>query len=195
MVIVYRLENNLYLNITNRCTNDCCFCLRNIEPCIVGCNLWLDREPAARKVIETIGDPTPYDEIVFCGYGEPLTRLEVVKKVCKYVKSFDKKTRIDTNGQANLIYNRNIVPELKGLVDSISISLNAENAEKYNKLCRSEFGEKAFDGVVEFARECVKHIPEVTLTVVDLPEIDVDKCRKIAAEIGARFRVRPLLKK
>jgi len=194
-MIAYKLGNNLYLNITNRCTNDCCFCLRNIEPCVVGYNLWLDREPTALEVIDAIGDPAPYDEIVFCGYGEPLTRLEVVKKVCEYVKSFDKKTRIDTNGQANLIYNRNIVPELKGLVDSVSISLNAENAKKYHQLCRSEFGEKAFYGIIEFARECVKHIPETTLTVVNLPEIDVDKCRKIAVEIGAHFRVRPLLRK
>lgn len=192
-MIAYKLSDSLYLNVTNRCTNDCCFCLRNIKPSVVGYDLWLDEEPSLEDVIQAIGDPTPYREVVFCGYGEPLTRLELVKKVCEYIKEYGVKTRIDTNGQANLIYKRNIVPELKGLVDGVSISLNAENAEKYNKICRSRFGEKAFDGVIDFARQCVKHIPEVVLTVVALPDVNVDKCREIAARLGASFRVRPLV--
>lgn len=195
-MIAYELGKNLYLNITNRCTNDCCFCLRNLGPGVGGYNLWLESEPTAEEVIRAIEkDPSEYDEVVFCGYGEPMTRIDVVLEVARYLKERGARVRIDTNGQANLIYGENVVPRLKGLVDTISISLNAENAEKYDRLCRSDFGIEAYDGVLEFAAECVKYIPRVILSVVDIPGIDKQKCRQIARNLGAELRVRPYLEK
>ncbi|HHY45694.1 MAG TPA: radical SAM protein [Firmicutes bacterium] len=189
-MIAYRLGNSLYLNVTNRCTNSCEFCIRKIADGVGGYNLWLEREPAADEVVDAVGDPTRYDEIVFCGYGEPLVRLDVVKDAGRRLKERGARIRVDTNGQANLFFGRNVVPELEGIVDAISISLNAENAEKYVKLCNPVFGERAYYAILEFAREAVKHIPRVTLTVVDLPEVDLKACEDIARSIGAGFRVR-----
>lgn len=192
--IAYKLGNSLYLNITNRCTNACTFCIRYKPVRFHGeYNLWLDYEPTTEELLKAIGDPNQYHQIVFCGYGEPLIRLETVKEVAGELKSKNAKckTRVDTNGQANLFYGRNILPELKDLIDIISISLNAEKSETYDSLCNSFFGSKAFDAVIDFAREAKKYIPEVELSVVDLPNIDKDKAKKISDEIGARFRVRP----
>ena len=153
-MIAYALGNKLYLNITNRCTNKCSFCIRNQGPGVGGYYLWLDEEPTTQEVIEAIGDPSEYEEVVFCGYGEPLLRIHTVLEVAKYVKGFNVPVRIDTNGQANLAHGENIVPELEGLVDTISISLNAENSAKYDQICSSEFGEEAFEALLEFTREC-----------------------------------------
>jgi TatD DNase family protein len=141
-------------------------------------------------VIEAIGDPSKYKEVVFCGYGEPLIRLDAVIEICKWLKVKGKRVRIDTNGHGNLIHKRNIVPELEGLVDSISISLNAQNRKVYNEVCRPGFGEDAFDAIIEFAKECKKYIPEVELTVVGIPNIDVKAAKKIADDLGISFRIR-----
>jgi len=191
--IAYKLDNSLYLNITNRCTNECQFCIRN------KCRnfnkkypLWLDSEPTAEEVLREIGDSTKYKEIVFCGYGEPLIRLETVKEVAQALRPAKVKIRIDTNGHANLFYGRNILLELKGLVDKVSVSLNAENSEVYEKICNSFFGKKAFDAVIDFIRKAKEVIPEVEVTVVDMPQlIDIEKSRNIAKELGVPFRVRP----
>ncbi|MDI3534031.1 MAG: hypothetical protein PWQ82_396 [Thermosediminibacterales bacterium] len=193
-MIAYKLGKNLYLNITNRCSSNCSFCLRNLGPGVGGYKLWLDREPTVEEIIKAVGDPSGYEQVVFCGYGEPLMRLDVVLEVSRYLKQKGAYVRIDTNGQANLIHGKNIVPLLKGLVDAVSISLNAESPQKYDKLCRSEFGEKAYESILDFAKECVKYIPKVILSVVDLPGIDIEKCRHIARDIGAELRVRPYLK-
>lgn len=189
-LIAYKLGNSLYLNITNRCTNSCEFCIRRNSDGIGGYNLWLEREPTADEVAEAVGDPAQYYEIVFCGYGEPLVRLDLVRDVARRLKARGARIRVDTNGQANLFFGRNVVPELEGIVDAVSISLNAENAEKYVKLCNPVFGERAYYAVLEFAREAVKYIPKVTLTVLDLPEVDLKACEDIARSIGAGFRVR-----
>lgn len=191
-MIAYKLGNSLYLNITNRCTNRCGFCIRNNETGVGGYNLWLDKEPTTKEIIEAIGDPSSYKEVVFCGYGEPLMRLQTVLDVARYLKKTypDVPIRINTNGQANLIYGEDITPQFKGLVDVISISLNAENAEKYQELCHSDYGEEAYYSILEFARKCKNHIPRVVLSVVELPSIDVEKCRKLAEELGVEFRVR-----
>ncbi len=193
-MIAYALGKKLYLNITNRCTNKCSFCIRNQGPGVGGYNLWLDEEPTNKEVIEAIGDPSEYEEVVFCGYGEPLLRIHTVLEVAKYVKGFNVPVRIDTNGQANLAHEENIVPELKGLVDTISISLNAENSVKYDQICESEFGEEAFGALLEFTRECKKYIPNVILSVVEIPEIDIEKCKAIAEELGVQLRVRAYIK-
>jgi TatD family-associated radical SAM protein len=196
-MIAYKLGNSLYLNITNRCTNRCGFCIRQQGPGVGGYNLWLEKEPTTREIIEAIGDPTGYKEVVFCGYGEPLLRLQTVLDVARHLKKTypNVPIRINTNGQANLIYGEDVTPQFKGLIDVISISLNAENAEKYNELCHSEYGEDAFYSVLEFARKCKNYIPRVVLSVVDLPAIDVEKCRKLAQDLGVEFRVRHYISK
>lgn len=195
--IAYTIDHALYLNITNRCTNACVFCIRNKAPQFQGeHNLWLDHEPSAEEVLKAIGDPKRYKEIVFCGYGEPLIRLDVVKEVAAKLKSeirmskSEIKIRVNTNGQANLFHGRNILQELAGLVDSMTISLNAEKSETYDMICNSFFGAKAFDAVIDFIKEAKKVIPEVEISVVNLPNIDIDKAKKIAEDLGVSFRVR-----
>jgi TatD DNase family protein len=189
--IVYPIRNSLYLNITNRCSNRCTFCWKNASFVVKGHDLELPREPDAQEVLTAVGDPKRYGEIVFCGFGEPLLRLDLVKTVAAELKKKGAKIRIDTDGQANLVYGRNILPELKGLVDAVSVSLNAENAPKYDRLCRSPFGEKGFEGVLDFLREAKKVIPEVTATVLTMPGADLEACRRLAEdELGVRFRPR-----
>lgn len=187
--IAYRIRDSLYLNITNRCTNRCWFCIRFQTSYVKGHNLKLKNEPSAEEIITAIGDPKRYKEVVFCGLGEPFLRLDVVKKVSEWIKQKGGKVRINTNGHGNLINHRNILPELQGIVDSLSISLDAENKEKYEKICKPVFKD-AFDSVISFIKEAKKFIPEVKITVVDIPEININKCRKIARELGIEIRIR-----
>jgi len=189
-MITYEINDALYINLTNRCANSCSFCVRN-HPDGIGFDLWLQKEPSLPEILEEIKEPDKYGEVVFCGYGEPLERLREVIEVCKYLKKKGVRVRINTNGQANLLWKRNIVPELKGLVDSISISLNAKDAKAYVELCRPEKGEDAYPAILAFAEECIKNIPEVWLTVVDVISArDIELCRDIACTMGAKFRVR-----
>ncbi|MCX5751245.1 MAG: TatD family nuclease-associated radical SAM protein [Candidatus Saganbacteria bacterium] len=192
--IAYQIGKSLYLNITNRCTNECNFCIRykkrqfnNESP------LWLEKEPSTQEILDAIGDPSKYQEVVFCGYGEPLLRLDTVIEVSKTLKSKhpDISIRIDTNGHANLFWKKNILPELKGLINSISVSLNAPDAASYEAICNPRLSQKAYPAIIEFIKEAKKQIPEVTATVVDLPNVDKDACRQIATDLGVNFRVRP----
>jgi len=190
--ITYTIGNSLYLNITNRCTNQCEFCIRyktrNLNEKYP---LWLDKEPTVDEVMAAIGDPNKYDQIVFCGYGESLLRLDEVKEIAKQLKEKGVKIRIDTNGLSNLFWGRNILPELKGLVDFMSVSLNAHTEEIYDRICASFYGKESFIAVLDFIREAKKYIPEVEATVVDLPIVDIERCREIANNLGVSFRVRP----
>ena len=187
----YKIRNSLYLNITNRCTNECFFCTRISDPWVQGYNLRLEGEPSAEDIIKEIGDPKVYDEVVFCGYGEPTLRLNIIKEVSKKIKELGGKIRLNTNGHGNLINKRNILPELKGIIDTISISLNAEDNEKYNKICHPIFKNGTYEAVKEFIREAKKYIPEVVATIVDVPEVDEEKCKEIAEkELGVKFRER-----
>ncbi len=188
--IAYRIRNSLYLNITNRCTNACTFCAKFKDFTVKGHQLCLDHEPTTAEVVAAIGDPSRYDEVVFCGYGEPLTRLDLVKEVSRFLKEKGMRVRINTDGQANLLHGRNILPELAGLVDALSVSLNAPDAQTYQRLCRSQFGEAGYEGVKEFLKEAKKHIPSVTASAVAIPGIDMDACRRVAAELGVEFRER-----
>ncbi len=188
--ITYPIRNSLYLNVTNRCTSACTFCVRYRTDFVKGHNLRLREEPSAQDLIREIGDPRRYAEIVFCGYGEPLLRLDVVKEVAAEVKRMGGTVRVDTNGHANLIHKRNVLPELAGLVDSVSVSLNAQNAELYQKISQPQFGIESYQAVKDFISEAKKYLPAVTATVVSLPEVDVEACRGIAEGLGARFRVR-----
>jgi len=189
--IAYEIRNSLYLNLTNRCTNECTFCARLTNPVVKGHNLHLERDPTAGELLAAIGDLTKYEEIVFCGYGEPMLKLNVLKDVAKSLKGKGVKLRLDTNGTGSLIHRRNVLPELAGLLDSVSVSLNAPDAETYLKLCPNVYGEKAFPAILEFIWEAKQHIPEVIATVVDVPGLDVEACRKLAEnELGVKFRIR-----
>ncbi len=188
--IAYVIRNSLYLNITNRCTNRCTFCAKFRDFTVKGHQLCLEREPTEEEILTAIGDPAGYDEVVFCGYGEPLLRLELVKKIAARLKQKDIRVRINTDGQANLVHGRNILPELTGLVDAISVSLNAPDAATYQKICQSEFGEHAYSAIIDFLVAAKKHIPSVTATAVTLPGIDIEACRKLAEDLGVTFRER-----
>jgi TatD family-associated radical SAM protein len=194
--ISYQVGDCLYLNITNRCTNQCPFCIRyKSREFNQTYQLWLEKEPSADELMADIGDASKYKQIVFCGYGEPTIRLDIVKAVAAELKSKFKsqklKLRIDTNGTANLFWGRNILPELKGLIDFVSVSLNAESAETYDKLCHSFYGPAAYPAVIDFIKEAKKYIPEVEASVVDLPAVDKEKARAVADSLGVKFRVRP----
>ena len=189
--VTYKIRNSLYLNITNRCTNECYFCARTTDPWVQGYNLRLEDEPLSEDILKEIGDPKRYDEVVFCGYGEPTLRLNIIEEVSKKVKEMGGKIRLNTNGHGNLINKRNILPELKGLVDTISVSINAEDSEKYNKICHPVFKNSTYEAVKEFIKEAKKYIHEVVVTIVDVPEVDEEKCKEIAEkELGVKFRER-----
>lgn len=196
MTITYELGNSLYVNVTNRCSNACEFCVRTKHDGVNGKdNLWLDREPTVEEIKEDFGkrDIDKYDAVVFCGYGEPMMRADEVIEVAKWLKENNPsvRIRINTNGQANLIHKRDITPELGGVVDTVSISLNAENAQKYQQVCVSEFGEAAYEGLIEFARLAKEYVPEVIFSVVDvMSKEEIDACRRIAEDCGVIFRVR-----
>jgi TatD DNase family protein len=188
--IAYRIRNALYLNITNRCTNACTFCPKFTDFRVKGHHLRLEHEPTVEEVRRAVGDPAQYEEVVFCGYGEPLIRLELVKEVAAWLKAKRVRVRVNTDGQANLVHGRNILPDLEGLVDAISVSLNAPDAATYQRLCRSKFGEAGYAAVKAFLHEAPRHIPSVTATAVGLPGIDMAACRRLAAELEVAFRER-----
>lgn len=191
--IAYSIRNSLYLNITNRCSNRCVFCRKNTDYIVKGHYLKLEHEPDFEEIVEAIGNPSNYDEIVFCGYGEPTLRLELLKKIARYLKDKGKRIRLNTNGHGNLINKRDILPELQGLIDCVSISLNAQNAEIYNMLCKPDNPDEAYQSMITFAYLSRRYIPEVILTVVRVPEIDIEACRKIAENMGVKFRIREYL--
>ncbi len=195
MTITYEVGTSLYLNITNRCSNNCTFCVRSKADGVGNAsNLWLDREPTVDEIIQAIQerDLSRYQELVFCGYGEPMMRALDIVEICKKIKSANNiPIRINTNGQANLIFERDITHLLKGWVDTVSISMNASNKASYQAFCHSVYGDAAFDALLEFAITCKKYIPKVVLTVVDvISPKDIQTCRAIANEIGVDFRVR-----
>ena len=195
---VYRLGQSLYINLTNRCNNDCTFCERQSRPGVAGYRLWLTEEPAAATVLEELQrQMTPETkEVVFCGYGEPTLRLDTLLEVAKGAKALwpAMPIRINTNGLANLEYGEDITPRLAGCIDVVSISLNAPTSEEYDALCRPAFDEGlAHKALIDFAKAARAHVPCVVMTVVDVigPEA-VEACRKIAEGAGVNYRVRPM---
>jgi len=188
--IAYKIRNSLYLNVTNRCSNRCTFCAKFDDFTVKGHNLLLDREPSFEEVMAAVGQPEGIDEIVFCGYGEPLIRLDLVKQVAGALKARGYQIRINTDGQANLAHGRDILPELTGLVDSISVSLNAPDASTYRRLCNTPFGEAGFAGVCDFIRSAAAHIPQVIASAVTVPGVDIEACQVLAESLGAEFRAR-----
>lgn len=207
MVITYELGSKLYINMTNKCSNACDFCLRTAKANSmtheqwqsdrdlggVESELWLEREPTVDEVIESLKSRNlpSYEEIVFCGFGEPTERFDDCVTVAKWLKTQNVKIRINTNGQANLINKRDVTDEMKGLFDVVSISLNNKNAREYQEVCHSEFGEKAFDELISFGSKCVENGIETIFSVVDLlPKSDIEECKKIAEKNGAKLRIR-----
>jgi TatD family-associated radical SAM protein len=187
----YEIGNSLYINLTNKCSNNCDFCVRNNSDGVDGYYLWLKKEPTAQEVIDEMPDPTKYKEIVFCGYGEPMYKLDEILAIATYVKEKGGSTRINTNGQANLIHGKDVTPSLAGKIDVLSISLNESNAKDYQAICHSQFGERAFGAVLDFAKESAKVVPKVVLSVVDiLPQEKIEKCQRLAENTGVALKVR-----
>lgn len=194
MNIAYPFEGHLYINLTNRCTNKCKFCIRFTPSGVDGIDLWLEREPTVEEIKDALvaADFKSYSEIVFCGYGEPMLRWDAVVEVAKFIRSnSDAKIRINTNGHANRAAGKDITPELEGLIDVISISLNAKNAKEYNEICVCDYGEDGFYEMLDFAKKAKQYVPSVVLSVVDtISKEDIEACRKIAEETGVEYRVR-----
>jgi len=188
--IAYKIRDSLYLNITNECTNKCSFCVRNFTDFVKGHRLRLKKEPTAQELIAAVGDPKKYKQIVFCGYGESTMRLDIILEVARALKAKGANIRIVTNGHGNLINKGNILPKLKGIVDEISISLNVDTADKYNKICIPDFGPHTFDKIKEFIIEAKKCIPSIESTFLDMPGVDIDKCKKLASDLGVNCRIR-----
>ena len=198
MTILYKVHNNLYVNLTNRCPCACTFCLRQNMDTVTHDDqtLWLEHEPTVEEVKAEFAkfDLSEYEEVVFCGYGEPTERLDALLEIAKFVKeNYQKPIRINTNGLANLIWKRDVTSELKGLVDTISISLNTPNADRYHELVRSKFGDQSFDAMLAFAKEATQYVPHVVLTTVDttLTKEEEAQCRKICEDLGVIYRIRP----
>jgi TatD DNase family protein len=158
-----------------------------------GNDLKLELEPSYEEVLAAIKNPEKYGEVIFCGYGDCLINIETVKKISKWIKNKGGKVRVNTAGLANRYYDRNILPELKGIVDVISISLNGSNSNEFNEINKPMFKEESFDEVVKFVKEAKNHIPKVVITAVELLMLDTSKVKKIAKEIDVRFRIRPYL--
>jgi len=193
--ICYEAYKNLYINLTNRCSADCTFCIRNFADGVHGYNLRLLKEPSTQEVIEALEktDLSKYKEIVFTGLGEPTLRFEVVLAVTRWLKSLNLRVRLDTNGQAALINpERDVILELKNAgMDSISVSLNAESEEKYNKLCRP-IHKNAYSAVLDFIKDARRAGIKTRVTVVNVLEIDLEECKKLAEELDVEFHVRAL---
>jgi len=192
--IVYELGGKLYVNLTNKCPCNCAFCVRNNADGIgTADSLWLEREPSAEEVIAAFEkyDLKKYGEAVFCGYGEPACALDVLLTTAEYLKSRNVKTRLNTNGLSDLINNRDTAPLFAGLIDTVSISLNAANKDEYVSLCRPVFGEESFGAMLRFARNCTKYVPNVVFTVVDvIGEKKISECRELADSLGIALRIR-----
>jgi len=186
----YQIGNSLYVNVTNRCNADCVFCDRKGDAVIKGYNLKMPKseEPDAEVYIEQIVDPKKYKEIIFCGYGEPTIRWDVVKQVAKYVKNNGGKTRMNTNGHGNIINDRDITPELKGLIDSVSISLNSTDEIQYAELMRVD--SSLHKEMIDFAQKAQNHT-EVVLSIVGLSDVDAEEAKQfVINKIGVNFRIR-----
>ncbi len=188
---IYELKGATYINLTNRCTNNCDFCLRNTRDGVAGYDLKLDKEPTADDVIQELKKKENLGEVIFCGLGEPTMRLDILLEVAKYLKSRNAHVRINTNGQGSAYAKKDISKSFKGLIDTVSISLNAQNAEEYQKICHSVYGTKAYEHMLEFAKCCKDQGIKTVLSVVDiLGEKKIKECREIARKTGADFRVR-----
>ncbi len=197
MCITYEVEDSLYINLTNRCSNNCSFCIRNNGDGAYGSDsLWLLREPTVEEAVASVlsHDVGKYKEMVFCGYGEPSYRLREAREVALKLKSAypDIRTRINTNGQSDLIFGTDTAPLYKDAFDSVSISLNAPTPERYHEICCSDFGTDALPVIIKFAENVKKYVQNVAFSVVrqTVSEAELAECFEISARVGVPLRVR-----
>ena len=197
MTILYEVYDNLYINLTNKCPCACTFCLRQTrDEMDASGTLWLTHEPSYAEVIAELEkrDMDKYKEIVFCGFGEPTEALDVLLSVARFAKeTYHKPLRVNTNGLGSLVNGRNIAPLFEGLIDTVSISLNTPNADRYHELVRSRFGERSFDAMLKFAAESRKYVPSVVMTTVDttLTKEEEEQCRALCERLNVTYRIRP----
>lgn len=197
MVILYEVHSGLYVNMTNKCPCACVFCLRQTKDEMENSgSLWLKREPTVDEVINEFSkfDMKKYSEVVFCGFGEPTERLEDLLKVAEFVrKTYDIPIRINTNGLSDLIHQKDTAPMFEKLIDTVSISLNTPNRDRYFELTRSRFGIESFDAMLKFAENVKKYVKKVVLTTVSttLTPEEERQCAKICQTLGVDYRIRP----
>ena len=215
--LVYSINNEpnpstVYVNLTNACTNSCVFCLREQKDDVCGAEMWHDDNYTLQDVIEQfkgfltpppiplpqgVGEATTLQNVVFCGYGEPFLKKDMMKAFAQYLrKNYPEiKIRVNTNGHANAIYKTNVAEEFKGLLDEASVSLNSDNVEQYNEICQPKI-ENAYEAVKDFLRSCKKAGIKTYASIVtgfDEREINVENCERIAHELGAEFRNREFI--
>ncbi|NOY87691.1 MAG: YchF/TatD family DNA exonuclease [Deltaproteobacteria bacterium] len=191
----YTIRDSVYLNITGKCTSACIFCRRSTDPIVKGHDLMLESDPSVGEMLAALEDRNwaERSEVVFCGYGEPTIRLDEMREVARRIRQEGARhIRLNTNGLGSLYHGRDITPDISRMVDEVSVSLNAQDAGTFERLCRPGFGGGSYEAVKDFARSCLAAGMDVVLTVVDHPDVDIDACRAIAVEMGARFRVRSL---
>ena len=197
MTILYEVHGNLYVNLTNKCPCACTFCLRQTRDHMENSDvLWLEREPTVEEAIKAFDhvDMSKYKEVVFCGFGEPMMRLDAMVEVAKFVKkTYGMPTRVNTNGLADLIYGKPVAEKLKGVIDTVSISLNTPNPQRYLELTRSKFGIQSFEAMLAFAKACKEEGCHVVMTTVatTLTKEEEEQCAKICKDLGVAYRIRP----
>jgi TatD family-associated radical SAM protein len=191
--ISYQIDNNLYLSITDRCTLECAFCPKTLgDMTVKGYDLSFDHRPTAEEIIASIDDPTRYDEVVFCGYGEPTMRLNVLLEVARHVKKLGGRVRVNTDGLSNLVHKHDTLPELGECVDALSVSLNGQNTEVYDRHCRPNLP-GSYEAMLDFLARAPEFIADVTATAIDgLEGVDIPACEAIAKRLGVKFRRRML---
>ena len=190
MAIVYPYGENIYINQTNVCTNACVFCIRRGNSGLGGYSLWLEEEPGAEEILQALDKSEKPGEAVFCGFGEPLFRLGRVLDIARGLQERNWRVRINTNGHADLIHGFDTTPRLEGLIDAINVSLNAQDESTYCRLCNPLFQGRAYPALQQFAERVRDHVPEVILSVVDHPLVDLSACQRIAEKMGVNFRIR-----
>jgi TatD family-associated radical SAM protein len=191
--VSYAIGDRLYLNITDRCTLSCAFCPKfRGSRRLHDYDLSLDHRPETPEILEAVGDPTAYAEIVFCGYGEPTLRLRTLTEVAEAIKRRGGRVRVNTDGLANLVHKRDTLPELAECVDALSVSLNAQNAEVYERHCRPALP-GSYESLLDFLGRAPRWIPSVTATAIDgLEGVDIAACEGLAVDLGVAFRRRQL---
>ncbi|MBQ9016070.1 MAG: radical SAM protein [Firmicutes bacterium] len=196
MSIVYDYFGGLYINLTNRCPCRCEFCIKNFTNSLGSADsLMLDHEPTVEEVKAELRrwDVQNYDEVIFCGYGEPTERLEELLEIARFIKAaYGKPIRINTIGLADLIWERPTAPELAGIIDAVSISMNEADAESFERLCHPRFGRGSYDAMLKYIEDVKQYVPDVAVSVVSgsISREALEKCRAKAGEMGVRFKIR-----
>ena len=191
--ISYPIGDRLYLNITDRCTLECTFCPKTLgRPQVHDYDLSLSHRPTVEEIVASIGDPAQYAEVVFCGFGEPTLRLKVLLEVARWIKARGGRVRVNTDGLANLVHKDDVLPLLGECVDALSVSLNAQDAEVYERVCQPALP-GSYEKMLGFLRAAPRHVPDVTATAIrGLDGVDIPACERLAHALGVKFRAREL---